>query len=157
MSRIDELVRHLGVTAAPLVLAGIAKADSFFRVHVNADPLEWLDYLRGIDFHKQVAETWLKAGQRLIRHASTNPGRPKPFVYFADPGASPTRLGTTFPSTRFEEYAVTDPIRALESYASSLSFGRDPRTGDFDRTSRVGGGRQYIVANRDTRGLKRVR
>lgn len=157
MTAIAQIVQQLGLTPAPLVLAGVREADTFFRMHLHVDPLAWLDYLRGIDFHKPVHQVWLPRNARLIRHAPVGLSRPKPFSYFADPGASPTRTGTTFGATIFEDYDVPHPVLALESFAASLSFGLDPSARRFDPVARAGGARQYILADRDARSLRQVR
>jgi hypothetical protein len=149
-----QLVQKLGLTPAPLVLAGAREVVGFFETHLHTNPMSWLEYIKGIDFHKSVRQVSLLPGRRLIRHSSTAPPRAKPFAYFADVGASPTRLGTTFPSTAYEEKIVPYMMRALECFASSLNFGRDPSTGRFDPVSRAGGAKQYILADRDARGLR---
>jgi hypothetical protein len=147
---IDSLREKLGLPAAPLVLAGLETTALFFRSVLHQDPLEWVDYLRGIDFHKAVSSVTLSKGTKLIRHDSLGTRGLKPFSYFTDSGASPTRLGTTFPSTEYKEYETDKLTPALKSFASSISFG--PR----DRVSRGGGGVQYIVAFRDLPALVRV-
>jgi len=150
MSDVDTLREKLGLPAAPLVLSGLETTALFFRSVLQQDPLEWVDYLRGIDFHQGVSRVTLPKGTKLIRHDSLGSRGLKPFSYFADAGASPTRLGTTFAATEYKEYETDRLTPALKSTASSISFG--PR----DRVSRAGGGVQYIVAFRDLPALVRV-
>jgi hypothetical protein len=88
-----------------------------------------------------VREIRLLPGRHVIRHKPDQTA-PKPFLYFADVGASPMRTGTNFPAVTFERFAVRLPIPALESSASSIAFG------PADRVSRPGGATQYIIPTR---------
>jgi hypothetical protein len=150
MSDVDALREKLGVPAAPAVLSGLEAAALFFRSVLQEDPLKWVDYLRGIDFHSPVLYVTLPKGTQLVRHDSLGSRSLKPFAYFTDRGASPTRLGTTFARTEYKEYETDRATPALKSSASSISFG--PR----DHVSRGGGGVQYIVAFKDLPQLTRV-
>ena len=129
----------LGLPPAPLVTRGIETTVLFFSEVLHADPLQWKDYLRGIDFHSPIRSLLLAPGARLARHRSTGPARPKPFLYFTQPGTSPFSTGTSFSSSVFELFECTSPVSALQSRASSISFS------PTDRVSRMGGGLQYIV------------
>ena len=85
-----------------------------------------------------------------------------PFGYFTEVGVSPFHTGTSWPSWSYKEFTVVTDTPALVSTASTLSFnpfddaaepGRQVR---FDRVSRIGGGRQYIVSRADWPKLLRV-
>lgn len=151
MTDIDSLRNQLGIADAPVVRAGLAAADQFFRRTLHEDPHQWIEYLRGIDFHKRVSAEWLHRGTRLIRYDGPGPGRPKPFVYFTRPGTSPNALGTTFPSVQFNQFETDHDVYALVSTASGVKFhGRD-------RVSRLGGGLQYIISFAEASALRTVR
>ncbi len=149
---VSEMRRMLGLTDAPTVRAGLAAACEFFRDVIHANPAEWVDYFRGIDFHSDVYERLLEVGTPLARHVSTGTERPKPFVYFTVPGTSPTSTGTTFNEVRFERGTVLTPVPALVSVAAAISFNNMQRR-SFDHVSRVGGGTQYIIARRHLAAL----
>ena len=151
MADIDLLRAQLGITEAPLVRAGLATVDEFFRNILHQDAATWTGYLRGIDFHKPIHVEWLPRGTRLIRYESTGDRTLKPFLYFTRAGTSPNSLGTTFPSVEYKEYELDRSVPALVSTASGISFG--PR----DHVSRLGGGLQYIVAFADAPTLVRSR
>ena len=144
------LREQIGVTEAPLVMEGIATVREFFISNLRQDPGNWVSYLRGIDFHKPVRVAALIRGTRLIRYESTGNRTLKPFAYFAKPGESPFRLGTSFPSVEYKEFEVANTLTALESYASGINFGLT------DRVSRLGGGLQYIISFADLPVLMRV-
>jgi hypothetical protein len=146
---LEELRKALGLPNAPLVMNGLGAAAGYFTTVLKVSPFKWIDYLKGIDFHKDVQQVILNRGRELARHKPDNPAF-KPFLYFTDPGHSPMRTGTNFPNVTFERYEVTSPISALESAASSISFS------PTDRVSRPGGARQYIIPAADFRWLKRV-
>ena len=150
MADIDSLRKQLGITDAPMVRAGLAAADAFFRNTLHEDPGKWIEYLRGIDFHKPVSTEWLRRGTRLIRYDSTGQRKQKPFVYFTRPGTSPNALGTTFPSVEFNEFETVREVHALVSTASGISFGLG------DRVSRLGGGLQYIISFPEASALLRI-
>jgi len=150
MPNIDALRDKLSITKSTVVDDGLTAADDFFRSTIGQDPMAWIDYLRGIDFHKPVKVEWLPRGTRLIRYESAGNRTLKPFVYFTRVGTSPNSLGTSFAAVDYKEFEVDRPIRALISTASGISFGPQ------DRVSRVGGGLQYIVAFRDAPSLVRV-
>jgi hypothetical protein len=147
---IDSLRNRLGIAAAPVVRAGLAAADLFFQKTLHEDPHQWIDYLRGIDFHKRVSAEWLRSGTRLVRYDSPGQGRPKPFVYFTRPGTSPNALGTTFPTVQFNEFETVHDVYALVSTASGIKFNA------LDRVSRLGGGLQYIISIAEASALRRV-
>lgn len=162
MNDVDRLRERLGLPAAPLVLMGIQTTIFFFRTVLAEDPLKWTGYLRGIDFHSPVTRETLPKGTRLIRYESRGDRSLKPFSYFANPGASPTSLGTTFASSEYRTYETDRPTPALKSRASSISFNRLDKTNllpdaqPFDRVNRAGGGIQYIVAFRHLPSLART-
>jgi hypothetical protein len=124
--------------------------DTFFRETLRQDPLNWISYLRGIDFHKPVRVAWLPRGTRLVRYDSTGNRTLKPFAYFTKPGASPYSLGTSFPAVEFKEFELGRSVQALVSTASGIKFGVR------DRVSRLGGSVQYIIAFADSPALVRV-
>ncbi len=128
---------------APLVNTGLDATLHFFAVAINADPLAWLDYLKGIDFHKSVSIVTLKRHKTLVRFDTLSSTRLTPFGYFTDPGVSPFHLGLSPSGYMFKTFTVVQPTRALVSTASSMSFGPS------DRVSRIGGGIQYIISRAD--------
>lgn len=155
----------LGLPSAPVVNRGVATTIAFFENDLHIDPLKWIDYLRGIDFHAVVPRAsnsfddplptavrreLLPTFTRLARHRSTGPARSKPFLYFTTPGTSPFSTGTSFPESQFELFECSAPIWALKSRASSISFG------PTDRVSRMGGGLQYIIPASAEHLLRRV-
>jgi len=133
-----------------MVTNGLTTTVRFFTTVLKQDPDRWVDYLRGIDFHKPVRIERLPKGTKLIRYEPAGDRKLKPFVYFTKPGTSPHRLGTSFPEVEFKLFETTRPIDALVSAASDISFTRT------DRVSRPGGGTQYIVAFADAPALVRV-
>ncbi len=149
--------QRLGVSDAPLVRLGLTTACRFFRHDIGVNPLDWIDYFRGVDFHHPVRVEVLALGTSLTQHMSLGRRREKPFAYFTVPGTSPTSTGTTFPAIAFQAYVTTQPVRALLSVAAPISF-HDLQRRNFDPVSRMGGGTQFVLAERDvvTR-LKRVR
>jgi hypothetical protein len=150
MSDIESLRLELGIADAPVVRAGLTTVDDFFRNTLHQDPSEWVDYLRGIDFHKPVRGEWLPRGTRLIRYESTGSRRLKPFLYFTRRGTSPTSLGTSFDTVEYKEFELDRSVRALVSTASGIKFGPE------DSVSRLGGGLQYIIAFADAPALVRT-
>ena len=150
MANADAIRAKLGLPGAPMVTNGLTTTVRFFTTVIKQDPDRWVDYLRGIDFHKPVRIERLPKGTRLIRYEPTGDRKLKPFVYFTKPGTSPHRLGTSFPEVEFKLFETTRPIEALVSAASDISF--SPK----DRVSRPGGGTQYIVAFADAPALVRV-
>lgn len=148
MDEAETLRLKLGLPAAPLVQQGLRKTCDFFHAQLNADPVHWWEYLRGIDFHKPVWIELLHAGTRLSQHQTLGPARAKPFAYFTVPGTSPTSTGTSFDQVRYREFRTTRPVNALVSAASPMAF-NNVQAGVFDRVSRTGGGRQYILAVSD--------
>jgi hypothetical protein len=150
MGDVEVLRQKLGMPDAPWVNAGLATTASFFRLVVHEDPLQWWQYLRGIDFHKIVEVRRLPKGTALIRYDSAGERSLKPFAYFTDPGVSPFHTGTSFPSWQYKLFNVVTETPALVSTASSLSFNPE------DRVSRLGGGIQYIIAFADWPKLLRA-
>ena len=148
MTDIDALQAKLGLPPAPVVRAGLATVVQFFRSVLNEDPLQWWEYIRGIDFHNSVRIETLPPKTRLSQHESLGSRREKPFTYYTTPGTSPTATGTTFPHVRYRLFETTRPTVALISTASPMHF-NDVARGEFDRVSRMGGGTQYIIATRD--------
>lgn len=150
MTDVDALRRKLGLPPAPVVTAGLATAANFFRTVVHQDPMQWWQYLRGIDFHKRVTVVTVPKGTSLVRYESLGDRSFKPFVYFTRPGTSPFTLGTSFPASEFKLFETDRDTRALESIASGINFAPD------DRMTRLGGGIQYIVAFADAPALIRA-
>ncbi len=147
---VAQIRSALGLPSAPLVTRGIETTVLFFSEVLRADPLQWKDYLRGIDFHSPIQRVMLAPGTRLSRHRSTGSARPKPFLYFTQPGTSPFSTGTSFPESVFELFECTSSLSALQSRASSISFS------PTDRVSRMGGGLQFIVPANAIQGLRQV-
>jgi Bacterial toxin 46 len=143
-----ELLKRLGLPAAPVVIQGIETTASFFAQWLQTDPLLWLDYLRGMDFHKVVRVTTLDQGAVLARFVVPGSANAKPFAYFTKPGESNARLGTNFPSYQFQLWKCLASIKSLESRASGIKFTLS------DPVSRLGGGIQFIIASRDLRNLE---
>ncbi len=150
MSDVDLLQSKLGLPGAPVVRAGLTTAAYFFRTVIQQDPMNWWQYLRGIDFHKTVTIRTLARGTKLVRFEILGDRRFKPFVYFTKPGTSPFSLGTSFAQSEFKLFETDRPTPALESIASGLSFSPS------DRVSRIGGGVQFVVAFRDAPALVRA-
>jgi hypothetical protein len=165
MADLAALRRQLGVPDAPVVNEGIACTVAFFKDVIADDPVQWIGYLRGIDFHHPVTVATLGPRKKLIRYESARRGpiqRLPPFGYFTEAGVSPFHTGTSWPSWHYKEFTVVSETRALLSTASSISFnpfddgvapGMPVR---FDRVSRVGGGPQYIISRTDWPKLLRV-
>lgn len=153
-SDISRMCTELGLPEAPLVNSGVGTALAFFHQTLRTDPFDWVDYFKGIDFHKRVARVQLSRGLQLSRHRSTRTARQKPFVYFTKPGTSQHRTGTSFPQSVFERFELTSPIPALTSSASGIQFGR-PGSPE-SRMPRPGGGIQYIIKAGDMSRLTRV-
>lgn len=128
---------------------------SFFQSVIRADPIEWMDYLRGIDFNHPVFPTTLKKNTTLIRYDKRDRGPiPKlpPFAFFTDPGVSPFHIGTSWPMWEYKRFDVSRETHALVSTASSVSFSPRPSLDGkvrFDRVSRIGGAVQYIISRGD--------
>jgi hypothetical protein len=153
MSELDALRTSLSLPDAPLVNQGLAVTAQFFRTVINTDPMKWLPYLKGIDFHRPVREVRFARHTRLVRYDSVERREIRelpPFGYFTNPGRSPFHTGTSWPSWNYKEFTVMKDTRALESTASSVSFGPQ------DRVSRIGGAVQYIVSRADWPKLLRV-
>lgn len=150
MTDINALRELLGITDAPLVREGLTAAAAFFENTLRQDPVNWISYLRGIDFHKTVRIVVLPRGTRLVRYDSTGNRTLKPFAYYTKPGVSQSILGTNFPSVDFKEFEITRSVQALMSTASGVRFGPG------DRVSRLGGGVQYIIGLQDAPALVRV-
>jgi hypothetical protein len=149
MSLVEALRARLGLPSAPLVLRGLGETDRYFREWLKLDPLEWIDYIRGIDFHKPVERTTVTAGTKLVRYEPPDM-KPKPFIYFTRPGTSPHSTGTSFPIYRFVEYRFVVGVTALRSYASDMKFG------PHDPISRPGGAVQFIIRAIDAPAASRM-
>jgi hypothetical protein len=147
MMRETEALRlELGLPDAPLVNSGLAVTAQFFRTVIGADPMKWLPYLKGIDFHREVRQVRLDKDKTLVRYESADRREIReltPFGYFTEPGVSPFHTGTSWPAWNYKKFNVVVPTSALLSTASSISFSRT------DRVSRQGGGIQYIVSRSD--------
>jgi hypothetical protein len=150
MTDVEAIRAKLGLPGAPMVKNGLTTTVRFFDTVVRQDAAAWVDYLRGIDFHKPVRVERLPKGTQLVRYESTGNRSLKPFLYFTKPGTSPHRLGTSFPSVEYKLFETMRPVDALVSAASGINFSPS------DRVSRPGGGTQYIVAFADAPALVRV-
>jgi hypothetical protein len=156
MDDVIEMRQRLGIADAPVVRAGLGTACRFFRHDVGVNPHDWTAYFRGIDFHHPVRVDVLARGTRLTRHLAPSP-RAKPFAYFTVPGTSPTRTGTSFSHVEYQAFVTTQAVRALVSVATPISF-NDVHRASFDPVSRMGGGTQFVIAERDvTSRLERER
>ena len=149
-NEIESLRLKLGLPDAPTVMSGLRIVDAYFREHLHLDPTaaDCIKYIRGIDFHHPVNDLTLNQPTELVRYRPVD-ATEKPFSFFTKVGTSPMRTGTNFPNVTFERYIVQRPILALESVASSISFGRKERLGPADKVVRPGGAIQYIVASLD--------
>ena len=146
MREIEALRLELRLPDAPMVNNGLAITAQFFRTVVNADPMKWISYLRGIDFHRDVRQLLLDKHKTLVRYESADRREMRelpPFGYFTDPGVSPFHTGTSWPAWNYKKFNVVVPTPALLSTASSISFT------PTDRVSRQGGGVQYIISRSD--------
>jgi hypothetical protein len=150
MTDVAKLRQALRVPDAPLVNTGLASAIQFFEVVLNVQPLDWLDYLKGIDFHSSVSMTTLLRHKKVVRYDPLSGKRLTPFGYFTDAGVSPFHLGLSPSQWVFKEYTVVEPTRALVSTASAIKFGVN------DSVARIGGGVQYIISRADWPKLLRV-
>jgi hypothetical protein len=115
---IDELRLALRLPDAPMVNNGVAATADFFRTVLNADPMKWLSYLRGIDFHREIRQVLLERHTTLIRYESADRREIRelpPFGYFTETGVSPFHSGTSWPAWNFKEFNVAVPTRALRS------------------------------------------
>lgn len=165
MSETAIMCEKLGLPMAPKVVLWMQEAVTYFRSHLSEDPLKWVSYFKGIDFHSPVEQKMLATGLHISRHLYLDPKpekraatatKAKPFIYFTVPGTSQFSTGTSFDSSVFEEFMVTGPIWALISTASSMSFDRKNSSSRKDTTSRVGGGMQYIISAADFKNLRRA-
>ncbi len=147
VSRMCEL---LGIPEAPMVKRGVRETLDFFDKILRANPFDWVDYFKAIDFHDHVSRQTLKEGTKLSRHRSTGSARVKPFVYFTKPGTSQYTTGTSFEESKYEEFEVRSPVEALVSRASGIKFGRR------DRVVRAGGGVQFILRADAIRCLEQI-
>lgn len=158
MENSGAIVRHLGLPDVPLIRRRVIEADQFFRENLKVNPMQWIGYLRGIDFHQPVERVRLPAGAKIIRHNELREGDTarqtesfgsKPFVYFALPGASPTRLGTSFDREQYRGYQLPGAMDALKSVASGIQYGDEIRK----VRSRFGGDTQLIISIHNARRL----
>ncbi len=118
MADLSALRRQLGVPDAPMVNEGIACTVTFFKDVIADDPVLWIGYLRGIDFHHPVTVATLEPRKKLIRYESARRGpisRLPPFGYFTEAGVSPFHTGTSWPSWHYKEFTVVNETRALLS------------------------------------------
>ncbi len=153
MVQVAALREQLRLPDAPLVNGGLATTLQFFQLVIHDDPLRWLAYLRGIDFHREVRQVLLPRHKALVRYESADRREIRelsPFGYFTEPGVSPFQTGTSWPAWNYKEFTVVAETRALASTASSISFH------PADRVARIGGGIQYIISRSDWPKLLRV-
>ena len=147
MANSDEIERlrdRLGVARGTLVVSWIATAYDYFQNVLHVSPLDpiHVQYIRGIDFHRPVTTETLFPGALLVRFPEIIGGvfqaeRPKPYRFFATPGATPAHLGWNQDEMGFQLYQLRQAVPALVSFASAIRF-RDAR-------SRLGGDRQIVV------------
>jgi hypothetical protein len=143
-NEVEQLRQKLGVAHGTLVGGWMSAAFDYFQDALHLNPLDpiHLQYLRGIDFHRPVTIEMLRPGALLVRFPeiisrAIQPERPKPYRFFATPGATPLHLGWNQDEMGFQLYQLRRPVRALVSFASAIRF-RDAR-------SRLGGDRQVVV------------
>ena len=153
---VEQLRLKLGVAHGTRADGWIAAAFDYFHDVLRVDPLDpmHLQYLRGIDFHRQVSIETLAPGSVLVRFpeivgGAIQPERPKSYRFFATPGATPQHLGWNQDEMGFQLYQLHQSVRALVSFASAIRF-RDAR-------SRLGGDRQVVVPWNTTLALLRER
>lgn len=148
-ANVASLLQKLGLPDAPTTRNGVIAVLGYFDEHLKIDPMEWVGYLRGIDFHKNVWLDWIEPGTKLSRHRYDGPEKLKPFLYLTQPGTSQFSTGTSFDRSVYELFEFDKRTRTLVSFASDISFGLNPGTKRFDTAARRGGGIQYIVAAAD--------
>lgn len=143
-SEVEQLREKLGVARGTQVAGWIAAAFDYFHGVLHVNPLDpaHVQYLRGIDFHRPVTTATLPASALLVRFpeivgGAIQPERPKPYRFFATPGATPAHLGWNQDEMGFQLFQLRQSVAALVSFASAIRF-RDAR-------SRLGGDRQVIV------------
>jgi hypothetical protein len=141
---VEQLRQKLRVAQGTLVGGWISAAFDYFQGVLGLNPLDLrhLQYLRGIDFHRPVTIEVLRPGALLVRFPEIiggviQPELPKPYRFFATPGATPLHLGWNQDEMGFQLYQLRQSVRALVSFASAIRF-RDTR-------SRLGGDRQVVV------------
>jgi len=141
---VEQLRKKLGVAEGTLVVGWISAAFDYFQGVLRVNPLDpiHLQYLRGVDFHRPVTIEMLRPGTLLVRFpeiigGAIQPERPKPYRFFATPGATPLHLGWNQDEMGFQLYQLRQAALALVSFASAIRF-RDAR-------SRLGGDRQVVV------------
>ena len=141
---VEQLRKQLRVGQGTLVVGWIAAAFDYFQIVLGVNPLDpkHLQYLRGVDFHRSVTIETLRPGALLVRFpeiigGAIQPEHPKPYRFFATPGATPLHLGWNQDEMGFQLYQLRQSVRALVSFANAIRF-RDAR-------SRLGGDRQVVV------------
>ena len=141
---VETLRDKLRVGKGTLVDGWLLTADDYFRRVLHVNPLDptHLDYLRGIDFHRPVTVEPLRPGALLVRFPEIVGGtvqveRPKPYRFFAKPGATPLHLGWNMDEMGYQLFQLRQPVQALVSSAGGIRF-RDAR-------SRLGGDSQVVV------------
>lgn len=143
MGSIEALRQKLGVADAHVVREGLLATVNFFDTFVHDDPMNWWQYLKGIDFHQQVEIRYLGRGTPLVRYESPGEHLLKPFSYFTNPGSSPFRGRARFPAWECKTFTVLVEIPTLVSRSSGGGF--DSRS----RTARSIGGTQFLIAFAD--------
>ena len=163
MGEIHVLRERLRLPATPFVLDGLDKTIAFFRSALDVNPLDWLEYVRGIDFHNEVAVRTLLRGTKLVQYRPLSRSEVSiipPFGFFTRPGVSPFQLGWSRPEWEPRSYITLIDTPVLTSTAASLSYGPRDRLPDpghqRDHISRVGGGVQYIISRAAWPKLLRV-
>jgi hypothetical protein len=142
---------RLGLTNEPvLVRARIATAADFLERHdLNQD------YLKGIDFSKEVHEVTLDPGFHLIAYRPDPvPGAESwnPFgLFYTEVGTSAYEIGIKPDKRIYVRYIVEKAARALKSRAAGIAvtWAKGPRY------LAGGGGWQYIVPGADN-ALRRI-
>lgn len=143
-TQIEQLRQKLGAADGPVVRDGVGKAFDYFKDVLGVNPLDAMhvQYIRGIDFHRQVTVRALTPGAMLVRFPEivagvVKPERLKPYRFFAAPGATPLHLGWNQDEMGFQLYRLQESVCALVSFASAIRFG--------DTRSRLGGDRQIVI------------
>ena len=140
-SRPDSFLVGLGVTKAPMPMAGGTTALRFFATQMPELSLELqLGFLRGMDLHSPVKDATLAVGEELaaFRYATQDPFR----LFYTKLGISIHTLGINPSNRAFRRFRVVSPVRVLESRcASARETWSDPDL----RQAFSGGGVQYVV------------
>jgi len=131
----------------PMVRRGLEVNVRFFYQYLGTSPIaaDYIDSIKGIDFHSSVRVVCLNKGTELVRfnhialefdpQKGQSPSG-KPFMYATKPGYSNSQLGINFRRYRFSRINLLESVMALESTAADMKW---------DNRMRPGGGLQYIL------------